>query len=57
MSTQIVETIEYGGKALAFSITRNADLPEKIKIHVYPNSSIEVEAPEHEVWRLSKRRF
>lgn len=48
MSATDMETVEYGGEELSFSITRNANLPAKIRIHVYPNSSIEVEAPENE---------
>lgn len=55
MSSQVMETIEYGGEKLSFSITRNASIPAKVRIHVYPNSSIEVEAPEEECLAMIKK--
>lgn len=36
----------YGEKEVAYDITRNSDLDKKIRIHVHPNSCVEVEVPE-----------
>jgi len=48
INSQVVETVEYGGERISFSVSRNPNLPEKVRIHVYPNSCVEVEAPENE---------
>lgn len=55
MNVQVMETVEYGGEKLSFSISRNPNLPEKVRIHVYPNSSVEVEAPEKETLSSIKK--
>jgi predicted metal-dependent hydrolase len=42
----MANTLLYGENSLSYHVTTAPNLEKKIKIHVYPNNHIEVEAPE-----------
>lgn len=48
MSNFGTDSIEYGGEQIYYKIVANPYLQSKIKIHVHPNASVEVEAPKQE---------
>lgn len=54
MSKLGTHSIEYGGQKICYKVVSNPDLQSKIKIHVHPNASVEVEAPKQENLSLIK---
>jgi len=41
----MAETIAYGDERIAFNVVQNPSISGKVRIHVYPNGDVEVEAP------------
>lgn len=42
----MISSISYGDEVIAYKLVRNPLLTRKLRIHVHPNGSVEVEAPE-----------
>ncbi len=48
MPKKVLQSVTYGEEKIHFSVLENSDLSAKIRIHVYPNQSVEVETPSGE---------
>ncbi len=52
MSRLKVDAVKYGGEKICYKIVTSPNFHSKIKIHVYPNATVEVEAPKQECLSL-----